>query len=186
MDARLYSGRMQRSAGIIASACGDTPMPAEALKPRVDWLDDERRKDKAAARPPGRETGGGRGRARRRRPNRPRNSARRWRASTPSSSPGRSRSCCAHHREDLQRTMESLKKRRLEAEEKSAKVRVAEREVRLNARWAICTANWRALTELQRTVEIAPRGAGAARAPLCRRRARRSTASSAATRNACA
>ena len=126
-------------------------MPAESLKPRVDWLDEERRKDKALL-----------GRLEEKLAAAEAALAAQTKQTQELSAqvarvyakfqPGQIEELLAHHREDLQRTIETLEKRRLDAEEKSAKLRASEREAGERA-MADMHRQLSALTELQRTME---------------------------------
>src|SRR3990172_1955624 len=155
---RDYTMGARRSAGIIGSACGDSPMPAETLKPRVDWLDDERRKDKAALGRLEEKLGAAEAALAAQTKQIQEVSAQVGRVYA-KFQPGQIEELLSHHREDLQRTMESLEKRRLEAEEKGAKVRVAERES-IERALGDMHRQLAGLTELQRPVESRRGGAG--------------------------
>jgi chromosome segregation ATPase len=126
-------------------------MPAETLKPRVDWLDDERRKDKAALGRLEEKLGAAEAALTAQTKQLQEVSAQVARVYA-KFQPGQIEELLSHHREDLQRTMESLEKRRLDAEEKGAKLRVAERE---SAERALGDMHRQlaGLTELQRTAE---------------------------------
>ena len=126
-------------------------MPAETLKPRVDWLDDERRKDKAALGRLEEKLGAAEAALAAQTKQIQEVSAQVARVYA-KFQPGQIEELLSHHREDLQRTMESLEKRRLEAEEKGAKVRVAERES-IERALGDMHRQLAGLTELQRTVE---------------------------------
>ena len=126
-------------------------MPAETLKPRVDWLDDERRKDKAALGRLEEKLGAAEAALAAQTKQIQEVSAQVARVYA-KFQPGQIEELLSHHREDLQHTMESLEKRRLEAEEKGAKVRVAERES-TERTLGDMHRQLAGLTELQRTVE---------------------------------
>ncbi len=126
-------------------------MPAETLKPRVDWLDEERRKDKALLGRLEEKLAGAEAALAAQGKQMQELSAQLARVYT-KFQPGQIEELLAHHREDLQRTVESLEKRRLDAEEKGAKLRASEREANERA-LADMHRQLAALAELQRAAE---------------------------------
>jgi chromosome segregation ATPase len=126
-------------------------MPAETLKPRVDWLDEERRKDKATLGRLEEKLAAAEAGLAAQSKQMQELSAQVARVYT-KFQPGQIEELLAHHREDLQRTIETMEKRRLDAEEKGAKLRSSEREANERA-LADMHRQLAALAELQRTME---------------------------------
>jgi hypothetical protein len=126
-------------------------MPAETLKPRVDWLDEERRKDKALLGRMEEKLAAAEAALTAQSKQMQELSAQVARVYT-KFQPGQVEDLLAHHREDLQHTIENLEKRRLDAEEKGAKLRSSEREANERA-LADMHRQLGALVELQRMTE---------------------------------